>query len=162
MIQRAFDLTRLGARVVHPGVLRTPEEVIVAVVRALRRRRVPFLIHGAWALAAYGYARATDDFDFLVVLEDRAVRRLERAMDDVHAIPLAPSSRTHVMYGAFGWRLDFFLEPPKRFASLRRRATRRRFLTMVLPVISRPDLIRRKLARGTLQDRADVERLRRD
>ena len=37
----------------------------------------PFLVHGAWAVAAYGYSRVTDDFDFLVVLDDRAVRGLE-------------------------------------------------------------------------------------
>ena len=160
MIQRAFDLSRLGTKVAHPGVLRTPEEVIAATVRALRRRRVPFLVHGAWALAAYGYARATDDFDFLVVLDEDAVDRLERAMADLHAVALTPASRTHRMYDALGWRLDFFLEPPKRFAALRARASRRRFLRLVLPVISRQDLIRRKLTRGTLQDRADVERLR--
>ena len=63
------------------------------------------------------------------------------------------------MYNASGWRLDFFLEPPERFAALKRRSVRRRFLRMVLPVISRSDLIRRKRARGTLQDRADIERL---
>jgi hypothetical protein len=129
-------------------------------VAALRRRRVPFLIDGSWALAAYGSPRATDSFDFLVSVEATHVRRLERAMADLGGIPLKPEARTHVMYNAFGWRLDFFLEPPKRFAALRRRASRRRFLRMVLPVISRQDLIRRKLARGSLQDRADVERLR--
>ena len=160
MIEKAFALSRLGTKIAHPEVLRTPEQVLTATVTALRRGGVPFLVHGAWALAAYGYPRATDDFDFLVVLEDRSVRGLVRAMDDLRAVPLRPSARTHVAYNAFGWRLDFFLEPKRRFSSLRSRSVRRRFLKMVLPVISREDLIRRKLARGTLQDRADVERLR--
>ena len=160
MIEKAFALSRLGTKIAHPEVLRTPEQVLTATVRALRRRRVPFLVHGAWALAAYGYPRATDDFDFLVVLEESALRGLTRAMDDLRAVPLRPSGRTQVAYDAFGWRLDFSLEPKGRFASLVRRGVRRRFLTMVLPVISKKDLIRRKLARGTLQDRADVGRLR--
>ena len=160
MIHRAFDLSRLGVKVAHPEILHTPEKVLASTVRALRRRRVSFLVHGAWALAAYGHPRATDDFDFLVSVEATHVRRLERAMADLGAFRLKPVARTHVMYDAFGWRLDFFLEPPKIFAALRRRSSRRRFLRMVLPVISRQDLIRRKLARGSLQDRADVERLR--
>ncbi len=160
MIEKAFALSRLGTKIAHPEVLRPPEQVLTATVRSLRRHRVPFLVHGAWALAAYGYARATDDFDFLVVLDTAAVRRLDRAMENLGAFPLQPSSRTHLTYNAFGWRLDFFLEPPKRFTALLGRSVRRRFLKMILPVISREDLIRRKLARGTLQDRADVDRLR--
>jgi len=160
MIQKAFDLSRLGKKIARPGILRTPEDVLTATVRSLRRHRVPFLVHGAWALAAYGYARATDDFDFLAVLDERPLRRLESAMREISAFVLRPSSRTDLTYNASGWRLDFFLEPPARFAALKRRSVRRRFLRMVLPVISRGDLIRRKRARGTLQDRADIERLR--
>ena len=160
MIQKALDLSRLGTKIAHPEILRTPEKVLTATVKSLRRHRVPFLVHGAWALAAYGYARATDDFDFLAVLDDGSLRGLESAMRELGALPLRPFSRTHRMYSASGWRLDFFLEPPKRFAALLRRSVRRRFLRMILPVISKADLIRRKLARGTLQDRADVERLR--
>ena len=159
MIQRAFDLARLGAKVARPETMRTPEEVLPAVVKALRRRRVPFLIHGAWALAAYGFARATEDFDFLILLDERNVRRLERAMADLHAVRVAPGSAVHVMFNAYGWRLDFFLEPPRGFVALQRRGVRRRFLRMVLPVIAKADLVRRKRARGTLQDRADIERL---
>lgn len=159
MIQKAFDLSRLGKKIASPRILRTPEDVLTATVRSLRRHRVPFLVHGAWALAAYGYARATDDFDFLAILDERALRRLDSAMREIGAFPLRPSSPTHIMYNAFGWRLDFFLEAPRRFAALKRRSVRRRFLRMVLPVISRKDLIQRKRARGTLQDRADIERL---
>ena len=60
MIQKAFDLSRLGTKIARPSILRTPEDVLNATVRSLRRHRVPFLVHDAWALAAYGYARATD------------------------------------------------------------------------------------------------------
>jgi hypothetical protein len=160
MIQRAFDLSRLGEKIARPGILRTPEEVLTATVRRLRRHRVPFLVDGGWALAAHGYARATDDFEFLSVLHEGALRRLESAMQDLGALLLRASSRTHLMFNATGWRLDFFMESPRGFAALKRRSVRRRFLRMVLLVVSRPDLIRRKLARGTLQDRAYVERLR--
>ena len=161
MIQRTFDLSRLAARVAHPDLIRAPEQVLGLTVRTLRRYRISFLVHGTWALAAHGYARAAEDFEFLLARDAPVLRRLERAMADMGAVQVKPASRTHVIYDALGWRLDFFLEPPKRFAALRHRSARRRLLRMVLPVISRQDLIRRKLARGTLQDRADVERLRR-
>jgi len=161
MIQRTFDLSRLAAKVAHPDLIRAPEQVLGLTVRTLRRYRISFLVHGTWALAAHGYARAAEDFEFLLARDAPVLRRLERAMADMGSVQVKPISRTHVMYDALGWRLDFFLEPPNRFAALRRRSARRRFLRMVLPVISRQDLIRRKLARGTLQDRADVERLRR-
>ena len=161
MIQKAFDLSRLGTKIARPRVLRTPEQVLTATVRSLRKNRVPFLIHGAWALAAYGFARATDDFDFLAVLENEALQRLEAAMRGIGAFLLRPSSRAHITYNAFGWRLDFFLESRLRFSALERTSVRRRFLRMVLPVISRADLIRRKRARGTLQDLADIARLQR-
>ena len=161
MIQRTFDLSRLAAKVAHPDLIRAPEQVLGLTVRTLRRYRISFLVHGTWALAAHGYARAAEDFEFLLARDAPVLRRLERAMADMGSVQVKPISRTHVMYDALGWRLDFFLEPPNRFAALRRRSARRRFLRMVLPVISRQDLIRRKLAQGTLQDRADVERLRR-
>src|SRR3990172_8727367 len=119
MIQKAFDLSRLGKKIARPGILRTPEDVLTATVKSLRRHRVPFLVHGAWALAAHGYVRATDDFDFLAALDPRALRRMESAMREIGAFLLRPSSRTHLTYNASGWRLDFFLEPPERFAALK-------------------------------------------
>ncbi len=35
-----------------------------------RRRRIPYAIIGAWALAVWGRPRATQDLDFLVMVKD--------------------------------------------------------------------------------------------
>lgn len=49
-------------------------------MECFRRRRVPYALIGAWAVAAWGRPRATLDLDFLVMVNEEDLRRLGRAM----------------------------------------------------------------------------------
>ena len=46
------------------------------IVPCFQRERVPYVLIGAWALAAWGRPRATNDLDFLVLVNEDDVNRL--------------------------------------------------------------------------------------
>lgn len=168
--ERYFKLVEGVHRMANPGpkIQRTLLEAYDDVVDALRRARIRFALHGAFAMAAYGYERATRDVDLLVPLDPRTVRAVYAAMDRLGAVPAPPGPRTaeealrkdarHVSFNLAGWVIDFFFDPG--FDTILSRAVRRRFGNRVIAVISRRDLAKRKAARGTLQDLADIENLK--
>ena len=49
-------------------------------VACFRRERVPYVLIGAWALAAWGRPRATTDVDFLVLVKEEDFGRLSVRM----------------------------------------------------------------------------------
>lgn len=53
-------------------------EILAAVVDSLRGTRVSYMMIGAWALAVWGRPRATMDLDFLVMVDDKGLVRLEK------------------------------------------------------------------------------------
>jgi Nucleotidyl transferase AbiEii toxin, Type IV TA system len=164
-----FDLVEGVHRMANPGpkVQRTLLEAYRALVDACRRSKIRFVLHGAFAMAAYGHERATRDVDFLVPADQRTVRTLFAAMDRLGAVPARPGPqsadealRKHSDPASFnlaGWLIDFFFD--RRFKSICSRAVRRRFGNRLISVISRRDLASRKAERGTLQDLADIEKL---
>ena len=54
--------------------------VLERIVACFRRERVPYLLIGAWALAALGRPRATTDVDFLVLVNEENLGRLGERM----------------------------------------------------------------------------------
>jgi len=53
-------------------------DVLALVVDSLRGTRVRHMIFGAWALAVWGRPRATMDLDFMVMVDEIGLDRLER------------------------------------------------------------------------------------
>ena len=49
-------------------------------VACFRRERVPYVLIGAWALAAWGRPRATNDVDFLALVNEEDLGRLSERM----------------------------------------------------------------------------------
>lgn len=164
-----FDLVEGVHRLANPGpkIQRTLVEAYGDVVDALRRAKVPFVLHGAFAMAAYGFERATRDVDLLVPKGPRMVRSVYAAMERLGAVPAPPGPRTaedalkrdarHITFNLAGWLIDFFFD--SKFDGIRSRAARRRFGNRMVAVIDRGDLAARKAERGTLQDLADIEKL---
>ena len=169
MVWRIFGLMDMAYRIRSPGrkFQRTLYEAFEDVVRALRKHEVPFMVHGAWALAAYGFERATIDVDFLVPGDAEAVERVFALMKKLKAVPTSPGPQSatqaiargsrHIQFNLLGWTVDFFFD--REFAALRRRAKRKKFGDQVVYVISPGDLKSRKRARGTDQDLVDIKRL---
>ncbi len=136
------------------------------MLQCLADEDVEFLILGAYALAAYGYPRATMDIDIWVkpsrdnaeaVL--RALRRFGAALHDltiddlqqddtVFQIGVAPR-RIDIITGASGLRFE------ETFA----RSTRIRIEGLQVRIPSIDDLICNKRAAGRTKDLADAEAL---
>ena len=57
----------------------TPE-VLGRIVACFRKERVSYALIGAWALSVWGTARATNDVDFLVLVDDEELGRLSDRM----------------------------------------------------------------------------------
>ena len=167
--ERYFELVEGVHRMANPGpkIQRTLLEAYADVVDALRRAGIRFILYGAFAMAAYGYERATKDVDLLVSLEPNPVRTVYAVMDELGGVPIRPGPRTadealrkgarHVSFNLAGWLIDFFFDAD--FDAILSRAVRRRFGNRVIDVISVRDLAERKAERGTLQDLADLEKL---
>lgn len=51
-------------------------EVLRLTVDCFRRKRVPYMLIGAWALAIWGRPRATIDVDFLLMVNERDLEHL--------------------------------------------------------------------------------------
>ena len=167
--ERYFELVEGVHRMANPGpkIQRSLLEAYADAVDALRRVKVPLVLHGAFAMAAYGYERATRDVDFLVPSNSRTIQAVYTAMERLSGFPVGPGPRTadeavrkdarHVSFNLAGWLIDFFFDP--RFDAIMAHARRRKFGSRVVAVISRKDLAKRKAERGTLQDLADIENL---
>jgi hypothetical protein len=53
-------------------------EVLERIVTCFRRERVPYVLIGAWALSVWGKSRATNDVDFLVLVNEEDLDRLSQ------------------------------------------------------------------------------------
>lgn len=51
-------------------------ELLARIVDCFRRERVPYVLIGAWALSVWGTSRATNDVDFLVLVDEEELGRL--------------------------------------------------------------------------------------
>ncbi|MGH7793309.1 MAG: hypothetical protein ACREQ2_00175 [Candidatus Binatia bacterium] len=59
----------------------TPE-LLERIVACFRRERVPYALIGAWALSVWGTSRATNDVDFLVLVDEEELSRVsDRVID---------------------------------------------------------------------------------
>jgi len=63
------------------GILESSIATLLArVVACFQRERVPYVLIGAWVLAAWGRPRATNDVDFLVLVNEGDLGRLSERM----------------------------------------------------------------------------------
>jgi hypothetical protein len=166
---KMFGVMDMALRVRNPKrrVQRSLYEAFADVCTALRSKKVPFMLHGAWAVAAYGFTRATEDVDFLVPNDPDTLRRVYGAMKGLRAVPVSPGppnaeealvrKSKHIQFNLVGWPIDFFFDAD--FQALRKRSRRRRIGAIQLRVISPADLARKKRERGTDLDLIDVKHL---
>jgi len=136
------------------------------MLQCLSEENVKFLLVGAYAVAAYGYPRATKNIDILVGAEPDNAPGIMRALARFGA-PLAGVSEADFATAGIAFQIG---SSPRRIDILTRISgvefghtyERRKTLSlegMSVPVISLEDLIANKRATGRTQDLADVERL---
>jgi predicted nucleotidyltransferase len=136
------------------------------MLQCLSEENVRFLLVGAYAVAAYGYPRATKDMDIFVHAAPDNASSLMRALTRFGA-PLSEVSEVDFCAEGIVFQIG---NNPRRIDILTRisgvdfqQAYGRRENVPIegvdVPVISLEDLIANKRATGRTQDLADVERL---
>lgn len=136
------------------------------MLQCLSGENVKFLLVGAYAVAAYGFPRATKDIDILVRPTSDNASSLMRALARFGA-PLDGVSTEDFSTEGVVFQIG---NSPRRIDILTRISgvefqhayERRRVIVLEgveVPVISLEDLITNKRATGRTQDLADVERL---
>lgn len=136
------------------------------MLQSLLEENVRFLLVGAYAVAVYGYPRATKDIDIFVRAAPENASSLMRALARFGA-PLSEVSESDFATEGIVFQIG---SSPRRIDILTRisgvefeRAyANRKTLSVAgieVPVISLEDLIANKRASGRTQDLADLEKL---
>jgi predicted nucleotidyltransferase len=137
------------------------------ILQCLRDNEVQFLIVGAYAMAAHGYPRATGDIDLWVMASRENATRVYKALKEFGA-PLAEIDDTtfaqkDVIFqiGIAPRRIDIITAiSGVEFESAYKRRKEINLDGLLLPFISREDLIANKEATGRDKDRLDAKTLR--
>lgn len=135
-------------------------------LKYLNSHRVEYLLIGGWAVGIHSNPRLTLDIDFLIGVEDRNIQKIILALSD---------------FGIRGVEQEFFKKkdntfkigrPPLRIDILNKALgidfkkcyARKKIIKLdgiSVKVISKPDLIKSKLAANRPKDLADVAELNR-
>ncbi len=136
------------------------------MLQCLSEENVRFLLVGAYAVAVYGYPRATKDIDFFVNATPENAANLMKALARFGA-PLGGISESDFASEGIVFQIG---NSPRRIdiltsvsgVAFEKAYAGRQVLAiegMRVPVISLEDLIANKRASGRMQDLADVEKL---
>jgi hypothetical protein len=137
------------------------DEFLTLIVRIFRKKRIPFIIHGATAMGLHGYRRMTEDLDVIVSASEKKVIGIfeKEGFTKVRSQMTEDGMVHRLSYDV--WYLDIFIESNKRsWLGLRSRADKVKWGRYKVLVISKKDLIKRKLKRGSHKDHMDVHVLK--
>ena len=149
--------------------------LLLRVVEALSRFRVPYALVGGYAVALHGAVRGTVDIDIVIRWKEKDFQSSEKALNDLGLMSRLPVTATEV----FRFREEYvrnrnmiawtFVNPsrPSEIVdvilteNLTGMVLRRvRFQGRILRLASIEDLIRMKEKTGRPQDREDIKALR--
>lgn len=146
------------------GILESSIATLLArVVACFQRERVPYVLIGAWALAAWGRPRATNDVDFLVLVNEEDLGRLSArmtqagmALDEtwLHWNPLLRGFQLRFQFQ--GTTVDVLRPRDAHDQQVFRRKRRKRMDGRHYWVVSAEDFIIQKLKVGRPRDFEDA------
>jgi hypothetical protein len=150
--------------------------LLLRVVEAFARTRLPYAVVGGYAVALHGAVRGTVDVDLVIRLREVDFLRAERALQSLGLRPRLPVTASEV----FRYREEYirnrgltawsFVNPalPSEIVDViltedlsKLRIKRVRIGRRTVRLASVEDLIRMKRKSGRPQDREDIEALRR-
>ncbi len=133
-----------------------------AVVAALRRTKIPYMLIGALALPLWGRPRATLDVDFMILAEKIPERLIHQLADSGFDLDAAWEERNPFLRGVQSrfrsktLTLDILLSKSAHHESAFRRRRRKRYDSIYIWFPSAEDLILLKLRAGRPTDFDDV------
>lgn len=138
-------------------------ELLGRIVACFRRERVSYAMIGAWALSVWGTSRATNDIDFLVLVDEEKLSRLsDRMMDagfelDETWLKWNPMLRGFQLRFQFqGTTVDLLRPRDAHDQQVFRRRRRKRMEGRYYWVVSAEDFILQKLKVGRPRDFEDA------
>ncbi|MFZ5876446.1 MAG: hypothetical protein ACOYXU_08565 [Nitrospirota bacterium] len=132
-------------------------------VACFRQARVPYALIGAWALAVWGRVRATQDLDFLVLVDDAQLHALDLRLEAsgmtrdaawARHNPLLRGSQIRLFDGPVV--IDVLRPRDAQDVSAMRRKRRKRFEGAFYWFVAPEDLILQKLKVGRPRDFEDA------
>ena len=136
------------------------------ILRALSDEKVRFLLVGAYAMAAYGYLRATMDIDIWVMPSPRNAEAVQRALlrfgAPVHDLTEDDLLRDGTVFqiGVAPRRIDIITSASGlQFEEAYRNSLAMNIEGIEVHIPSLDDLIRNKKTSGRIRDLADAEAL---
>lgn len=153
---------------------------VEAVVKALNRADVRYLVAGGLAVVAHGFGRFTADLDLVLDLNTDNLKAALAALQGLGYKPRAPVGIEEYMDPAkrSEWvrekgltvfslysndhletEIDLFVEPPLDFADAYVRAERMELGGLEATFVSLDDLLRMKALAGRPQDLEDISQL---
>lgn len=132
-------------------------------VACFRQARVPYALIGAWALAVWGRVRATQDVDFLVVVEQARLHALALRLEAAGMTrdeaweqhnPMVRGSQIRLFAGATV--IDVLRPRDAQDVAAMRRKRRKRFEGSFYWFVAPEDLILQKLKVGRPRDFEDA------
>lgn len=136
-------------------------------IRFLNENKVEYLLVGGWAVGVYGNPRATKDIDFLIAVDDDNLKKLEKVFYSFGAPTIDMNHFKEIgnlfRMGRPPIQIDIITEASG--IDIKDCYGRRNDIDiegLLIPVISKEDLIKNKKTSGRLQDLADAEYLEND
>ncbi len=136
------------------------------ILHALNTEKVEYLLVGAYAMAAYGYPRATMDIDIWINPSpdnaDAVLRALAQFGAPLHNLTREDLQKNDTIFqiGVAPRRIDLITSVSGlRFEDAFARSTQVEMDGILVPILSLDDLIVNKRASGRTKDLADVESL---
>ncbi len=138
------------------------------ILRALSGNKVRFLVIGAYAMGAYGYVRATGDFDVWVDPSPENSQKVYKALKEFGAPMRQITPETFAdegvvfQIGVVPRRIDILTSiDGVSFKNAYRHREEHKVERLKIPLLAKPDLIKNKISTGRKKDKLDAEILRR-
>ncbi|MFA7676994.1 MAG: hypothetical protein WCY34_02370 [Candidatus Omnitrophota bacterium] len=137
------------------------------ILQILLNNEVNFLIVGAYAMGAYGYPRATGDFDIWVEASIENSKRIHKSLSEFGAPVLGITENTFAekgivfQIGVAPRRIDIITNiDGVSFKKAYKSKENIEIENLNLPFISKENLIKNKQSTGRQKDKLDADRLK--
>jgi len=150
------------------------------VFRELNKEKIKYLVVGGVAVNLHGYARFTGDLDILVLLEEKNLIKLDRAMKNMGYMERLPISlrllqdqkqvrkwlkeKNMLAYSFLPpketlLQIDIIIEESLKFEKIVKNKINKRISGVTIPVVSIQDLITMKKKANRARDIDDLKQL---
>ena len=136
------------------------------ILQILLKNKVKFLIVGAYAMGAYGYPRATGDFDIWVDTSLANSRKIYKSLSEFGALLKDISEKTFCkegiifQIGVAPRRIDVITKiDGVNFKQAYSHKEKIKIEKLTIPFLSKDDLIKNKKSTGREKDKLDIKYL---